>query len=80
MGAQVFISYSSKDKPVGDAACAVLEQRGFRCWIAPRDIVPGTEWGEAIIGGLTVKLGSRMVDSSLRSKLNAIKHAMKEAG
>ena len=33
-----------------------------------------------IIGGLTVKLGSRMVDSSLRTKLNAIKHAMKEAG
>ena len=30
--------------------------------------------------GLTVKLGSRMVDSSLRTKLNAIKHAMKEAG
>jgi len=34
----------------------------------------------AIIGGLTVKLGSRMIDSSLRTKLNAIKHAMKEAG
>ena len=34
----------------------------------------------AIIGGLTVKLGSRMVDSSLRTKLNTIKHAMKEAG
>ena len=34
----------------------------------------------AIIGGLIVKLGSRMVDSSLRTKLNAIKHAMKEAG
>jgi F-type H+-transporting ATPase subunit delta len=33
-----------------------------------------------IIGGLRVKLGSRMVDSSLRTKLNAIKHAMKEAG
>ncbi len=33
----------------------------------------------AIIGGLVVKLGSRMVDSSLRTKLNAIKHAMKEA-
>jgi F-type H+-transporting ATPase subunit delta len=31
-----------------------------------------------IIGGLVVKLGSRMVDSSLRTKLNAIKHAMKE--
>ena len=33
----------------------------------------------AIIGGLMVKLGSRMVDSSLRTKLNSIKHAMKEA-
>jgi len=33
----------------------------------------------AIIGGLVVKLGSRMVDSSLRSKLNAIRQAMKEA-
>lgn len=33
----------------------------------------------AIIGGLTVKLGSRMVDSSLRTKLNSIKNAMKEA-
>ena len=34
----------------------------------------------AIIGGLVVKLGSRMVDSSLRTKLNAMKHAMKEVG
>jgi len=33
----------------------------------------------AIIGGLMVKLGSRMVDSSLRTKLNAMKFAMKEA-
>jgi F-type H+-transporting ATPase subunit delta len=33
----------------------------------------------AIIGGLVVKLGSRMVDSSLRTKLNSIKTAMKEA-
>jgi F-type H+-transporting ATPase subunit delta len=34
----------------------------------------------ALIGGLVVKLGSRMIDSSLRTKLNAIKQAMKEAG
>jgi F-type H+-transporting ATPase subunit delta len=34
----------------------------------------------SIIGGLVVKLGSRMVDSSLRTKLNVLKHAMKEVG
>jgi len=34
----------------------------------------------AIIGGLVVKLGSRMVDASLRTKLNLMRHAMKEVG
>jgi F-type H+-transporting ATPase subunit delta len=34
----------------------------------------------AIIGGLIVKLGSRMVDSSLKTKLNSIRSRMKEAG
>ena len=52
MSHDVFISYSSKDKPVADAVCATLEGTGVRCWIAPRDIVPGTEWGEAIIRAL----------------------------
>ena len=32
----------------------------------------------SIIGGLIVKLGSRMVDGSLKTKLNAIRLAMKE--
>lgn len=34
----------------------------------------------AIIGGLVVKLGSRMVDSSLKTKLNSIRTRMKEVG
>ncbi|MDR6284742.1 F-type H+-transporting ATPase subunit delta [Methylopila jiangsuensis] len=33
-----------------------------------------------ILGGLIVRLGSRMVDASLKTKLNAIKLAMKEVG
>jgi hypothetical protein len=38
MAHDVFISYSSKDKPVADAVCAGPEGRGIRCWVAPRDI------------------------------------------
>jgi hypothetical protein len=48
----VFISYSSKDKKWADAACAVLERHRIRCWIAPRDIIPGSEWGGSIIAGI----------------------------
>ena len=33
-----------------------------------------------LLGGLVVKVGSRMVDSSLRTKLNSLKHVMKEVG
>ena len=34
----------------------------------------------ALIGGLVVKIGSRMIDTSLRTKLNSLKFAMKEVG
>lgn len=49
MAHDVFISHSAKDKPTADAVCAKLESRGVRCWMAPRDILPGMEWGEAIV-------------------------------
>jgi hypothetical protein len=44
-----FISYSTKDKAVADAACAALEGAGVRCWVAPRDVLPGAEWGGSIV-------------------------------
>ena len=47
-----FISYSSTDKTAALAACAVLEGAGIRCWIAPRDIRPGGEYGAAIIDAI----------------------------
>jgi F-type H+-transporting ATPase subunit delta len=46
--------------------------------VTKKDVQVEVKVDPAVIGGLIVKLGSRMVDSSLRTKLNAIKHAMKE--
>ncbi len=45
----VFLSYASSDRAAADAVCAALEARGIRCWIAPRDVPAGADWGEAIL-------------------------------
>jgi F-type H+-transporting ATPase subunit delta len=47
--------------------------------VTKKDVQMKVKVEPSIIGGLVVKLGSRMVDSSLRTKLNAMKVAMKEA-
>lgn len=52
-GYDVFVSYSSLDRSTADAICSALERNGLRCWIAPRDITPGSEWGEAIVDGIS---------------------------
>ncbi|MGN1107368.1 MAG: toll/interleukin-1 receptor domain-containing protein, partial [Huintestinicola sp.] len=46
--ADIFISHSSKDKEVADYLCRQLEENGFSCWIAPRDILPGSDWASSI--------------------------------
>ncbi len=48
-GYQVFISHSSEDNAVAEAMCEVLEGRGLRCWLAPRDIPPGETWMSCVM-------------------------------
>lgn len=45
-----------------------------------RDITLNTTVDEKIIGGLIVKVGSKMIDTSIASKLAAMKNVMKEVG
>ena len=45
-----------------------------------RDVKLKTAVDERLIGGLVVKVGSRMIDTSIRSKLNSLQNAMKEVG
>jgi formylglycine-generating enzyme required for sulfatase activity len=49
----VFISYSSHDKAVADAMCAALEAQNIRCWIAPRDVLAGTEYTGVLLNAIT---------------------------
>ena len=68
MAHDVFISHSARDKPYADAMCAKLESRGIRCWIAPRDIAPGMEWGAALVEAIE---GARMMLLVFSSQANA---------
>lgn len=45
-----------------------------------KDVAVNVTVDEALIGGLVVKVGSRMIDSSIRSKLAKLQSVMKEAG
>jgi F-type H+-transporting ATPase subunit delta len=70
--AEVTVAEQLNDKNL-DALKAALNT------VTGKDVALNVKVDPSIIGGLVVKLGSRMVDSSLRTKLNSIKHAMKEA-
>ena len=48
----VFISHSSADSKLAFAICHYLEEKGIRCWIAPRDVQGGIEYAESIILGI----------------------------
>lgn len=63
--------------PLTDDQVVALKEQ-LRGKAAGQDVEISVKVDPALIGGLVVKLGSRMVDGSLRTKLNAIRTAMKE--
>ncbi|MEQ1888521.1 MAG: F0F1 ATP synthase subunit delta [Alphaproteobacteria bacterium] len=62
------------DKTRLDAITAALKQ------VAARDVQLHADVDNSILGGLIVRMGSRMIDGSLRTKLNNLQIAMKEVG
>jgi adenylate cyclase len=49
---EVFVSYASQDVAVANTLIAALETHGIKCWIAPRDVRPGTVYADAIVGAI----------------------------
>ncbi len=47
-----FISHAKADEKKADAIAKALESKGFKCWIAPRDVKPGRSYGDEIIRGI----------------------------
>ena len=52
MKKEIFVSYTTSDKAVADSIVAYLEGMGFNCFIAPRDIDPGKNYGAHIVSAI----------------------------
>lgn len=65
-------------RPLSDAQAEALRETLRRA--TEREVKLNVTVDPAILGGLVVKVGSRMIDTSIRSKLAGLQHAMKELG
>ncbi len=48
----VFLSYASHDVEIANVVCAYLESRGTLCWMAPRNVTPGSQYPDEIVGAI----------------------------
>ncbi len=65
-------------EPLSDAQLSALKA-ALKASLG-KDVSLTTHVDPALIGGMIVKVGSRMIDGSLRTKLNSLKLVMKEVG
>ena len=75
MAHDVFVSHSAQDKPIADAIVAALESQGVRCWIAPRDIIPGSNYMASLVQALR---DSSIVVLVMSSLANSSPHVQRE--
>jgi F-type H+-transporting ATPase subunit delta len=66
-------------EPLSEAHLAALKS-ALQAVVGGKDVEVAVKLDPSIIGGLIVKIGSRMIDNSLKTKLNSIRKRMKEVG
>jgi hypothetical protein len=75
MAHDVFVSYAVEDKGIADALVATLEANGIKCWIAPRDVLPGVDYAEALVDAIG---NSSLMILVLSSSSNNSPHVRRE--
>lgn len=73
--ADIFISYSSNDEQIAKEICAFFEKEKISCWIAPRNIEVGKEYGGEIIKGIEE---SKVFFLCLTKSSNESQHVLRE--
>jgi adenylate cyclase len=75
MAHDVFLSHSAADRVAALALLEGLERAGIRCWIAPRDVAAGSEYGQQIVDAVK---GCRVFVVVFSSNANASPHVRRE--
>ena len=75
MSHDVFICHSSKDRSIANAICSTLEQQRIRCWVAPRDVVPGSDYAKSIVEAIS---GSKLTVLVFSDESNHSTHVRRE--
>jgi len=70
-----FVSYASHDAPVASSIVEALEKHGLRCWIAPRDVTPGSHYADHIMSAIS---RAKVLVLVLSGSALASKHVSKE--
>lgn len=76
----IFISHASKDRKFAATICDALEERGFYCWMANRDIRAGEDFAEAIVRAIRAAAVMILVFSSNANNSDEIKKELALAG
>jgi TIR domain-containing protein len=75
VAADVFLSYASPDTAIADAVCGAVESDHVSCWIAPRDVVPGEFYADAIVRAIDA---AKVVVLVLSERAVASPHVIRE--
>ena len=75
MAHDVFLSHAAADRAAALAVLDGLERAGIRCWIAPRDVPAGSEYGQQIVDAVK---GCRVFVVIFSSSANSSPHVRRE--
>jgi Tol biopolymer transport system component len=79
MPRDVFVSHASEDHALAEQVCELLEQRGLKCWIAPRDVGAGSEWDEAILDAIERCRAYLLILSAHANRSSFVKNELNRA-
>ena len=75
MAHDIFICHASEDGAIANSLVTGLEKRGISCWVAPRDVMPGADYAQAIVAGIS---GAKALVLVFSENSNASPHVSRE--